>query len=242
MPQVLKLGLTSISYEDANGNQINEPGEEVTLNLEFRNFVPFVGDDEVTVTMTTEDPEITILTGTATVDIPPDGIFTIEDQFQFEVSEEATSHFASFTITFDSELEIVCGEEQIIEVLVAPAGIFIYEGEPNGQDYSGTYIKEILDQMGIYNTYSNTYPPTLLGFETAFLSHGNFGQQLSEGTMVTEEHSLICQEFLEDGGNLYIEAGGLFTGMQYFGYPNYSAMKQLFGVSSNQMVISRTSA
>ena len=92
------------------------------------------------------------------------------------VSEEATSHFASFTITFDSELEIVCGEEQIIEVLVAPAGIFIYEGELNGQDYSGTYIKNILDQMGIYNTYSNTYPPTLLGFETVFLSHGNFGQ------------------------------------------------------------------
>ena len=43
MPQVLKLGLNSISFEDANGNQINEPGEEVTLNMEFINFVPFVG-------------------------------------------------------------------------------------------------------------------------------------------------------------------------------------------------------
>ncbi len=237
MPQVLKLSLISISYEDANGNQINEPGEVVTLNLEFRNFVPFVGDDEATATMTTEDPEVNILIETATVDIPPDGIFTIEDQFQFVVSEEATSHFASFTITFDSESEIVCGKEQIVEVLVAPAGIFIYEGEPNGQDYSGTYVKDILDQMDIVNTYSNTYPQTLLGFETAFLSHGNFGQTLSEGTMITEEHSLICQEFLENGGNLYIEAGGLFTGMQYFAYPNYAAMKQLFGVSSNQLVL-----
>jgi len=236
LPQQLKIGLTSFTCLDANENQVNEPGEAVTLNLEFRNYVALVGDDEVTVTLTTEDPEITILNGTAIVGIPPDGIFAIEDQFQFMVSEAATSHFAGFTITFNSALEIVSGEEHSIEVLVAPSGIYIYEGVPNGRDYSGTYIKEILDQIDIHYTYSNTYPQTLLGFETAFLTHGNFGEALTEGTMIEPEHALICQEFMEEGGNLYIEAGGFFTGMEYFAYPNYASMMQLFGVSSNEFI------
>ncbi len=56
MPQILKLGLITTSYEDANGNQVNEPGEEVILNFEFRNYVPFVSDDQVTVTLSTDDP------------------------------------------------------------------------------------------------------------------------------------------------------------------------------------------
>ena len=237
LPQILKLELFSMNIDDANGNQINEPGEEVILNPTFRNFVQYAGDDQVIVTLSTEDEYITILNDTAIVDIPPDGFFTIENQFRFLVSEDATSHFAGFTITFDGDAEIVTGGEQFVEVLVAPSGIFVFEGEPNERDYSGTYIKGVLDQLGIPYTYSNTYPATLQGFDNVFLSHANFGETLSEGTIPTEEHTMICQEFLENGGNLYIEAGGMFTGMQYLGYPNYAAMKQLFGVSSNQIVM-----
>ncbi|MHC1777724.1 MAG: S8 family serine peptidase [Lentimicrobium sp.] len=237
LPQILKLGLLSMDIADANGNLINEPGEEVTLNPTFRNFVQYAGDDQVVVTLSTEDEYISILNDTAIVDIPPDGIFTIEDQFRFVVSEDATSHFAVFTITFDGDAEIVTGGEQFFEVLVAPSGIFVFEGEPNEQDYSGTYIKGVLGQLGIPYTYSNTFPATMLGFDHVFLSHGNFGATLSEGTMLTEDHVMICQHFMENGGNLYIEAGGMFTGMQYLGYPNYTAMKQLFGVSSNEIVM-----
>jgi serine protease len=40
MPQKLKLEMIASSYDDANGNNINEPGELVTLNLQFRNYVP----------------------------------------------------------------------------------------------------------------------------------------------------------------------------------------------------------
>ena len=93
MPQEFKLVLVEFDPQDTNGNQINEPGEEVTLNFEFRNFIPYVGEDNVTVNLETNDTEIIILDGSATINIPPDGFFTIEDQFQIQVSEDAGSHF-----------------------------------------------------------------------------------------------------------------------------------------------------
>ncbi len=239
MPQKLKLELIASSYVDANGNNINEPGEQVTLNLQFRNYVPYTGENGINVTLTSNDPEITILQATTTVDIPPDGIFSIENAFSFLVSEPATAHFAGFTLSFDAVAEIVYGAEINVDVLVAPSGVFVFEGVDGGRDYSGTFIRQVLEQLGIPYVYANAYPLTLMGFEHVFVSHANFGQNLSEGTMFSEEHSLICQEYLENGGNLYLEAGGAFMGMQYFAYSNFAAMKQLFGVSSNQMVLTQ---
>ncbi|MBK9356288.1 MAG: S8 family serine peptidase [Bacteroidales bacterium] len=236
-PQILELGFISMNIEDDNGNLVNEPGEEITLSPSFRNFSQYAGDNQVIATLSTDDDDVIILNGTVVVNIPPDGIFSIEDQFRFEVGEDATSHFVVFNITFDSDLEIVTGEVLNVEVLVAPSGTFIFEGEPNGQDYSGAYIKNVLDQLGIHNTYSNTYPATLEGFENVFLSQANTGELQLEGSTVTVDQALMIQEFLESGGHLYIESGGFFSGMQYYGYPNYLAMKQLFGVSSNSLVI-----
>ncbi len=238
MPQELKLELTGFFPQDENGNDINEPGEEVTLDFEFRNYVPFVGEDNAMVTIQTDDQSIIIIDGTATINIPPDGDFAIEDQFQIQVSEDAGSHFAQFTIHFETNAAVVYGQDIIVELLVAPSGIFIFEGEENGQDYSGSYFRTFLQHLGMDFTYSNTFPASLMGFETIFLSHGNFGETLAQGYMFTEEHALLCQEFLEQGGNLYVEMGGMFSGMLYFGFPNYAEMKQLFGVSNNPFPLS----
>ena len=201
LPQVLKLGLSSISYVDANGNQINEPGEEVTLNMEFYNSVPLLGDDDVTVTMTTEDPEITILVGTSIVDIPPDGFFTLDEPFQIQVNANASCHFADLTIHFESDLPIVVGQDITFTVLVAPSGTFVYEGLANGQDYSGTYIAGVLDQLGYEYTYSNSLH-SLLGFETVFLSFGNYE---SGATFMDNEMANAIIAYLEAGGYLYLE-------------------------------------
>jgi len=233
MPQEFKLDLISADPQDENGNDINEPGEEVTLNFEFRNYVPYVDENDVTVTIQSYDPEITILEGTAIIDIPPDGFFTIEEQFQIQVDEEAISHFVDFTIHFETTSPVVYGQDMNFKLLVAPSGIFVFEGEENGQDYSGSYIKIFLEHLGFETTYSNTYPATLRGFETVFLSHGNFGEALDHGYMFAEEHSLMFQEFLEDGGNMFVEMGTMIGAIDYGSYSNGSEIKALFGVQSN---------
>lgn len=231
MPQTLKLALTMMDPVDADGDSICEPGELVTLNLEFRNYVPYVGEDDVTVTIETDDPEITILNGSSTADIPPDGNFTTMEEFTLLVNENAGPHFTLLTIHFETEIPVVYGQDMEIQLMVAPSGIFIFEGKENFQDYSGTFIKNFLDHLGYEYTYANTYPHSLKGFETVFLSHANTGQNLDKGTLGTVEISLMMQEFMEYGGNLYLEINGLFSGMAYFGYPNLAEMMQLFGVS-----------
>jgi serine protease len=233
MPQKLKLEMIATSYVDANGNNVNEPGELVTLNLQFRNYAPYVGENGVTVTLSSDDPDVTIITGTALVNIPPDGLFDINNQFVFQVGENASSHFAEFTVTFDAVAEIVYGAETSFGVLIAPSGIFIFEGEANGRNYSGTFIRQVLDQLDIHYVYANEYPPTLMGFDHVFVSHANFGQNLNLGTMLTVQQAQMFQDFLQSGGNMFVDMSSMFGIMQYEVFPNFSQMKTLFGVANN---------
>lgn len=234
MPQVLKLGITDSYQEDENGNDINEAGEEVYLNFEFRNFIPFIGEDDVEITLLCNDPDIEILEGSATVNIPPDNFFTVENLFQIKVSEEAQSHFVTITIHFESSIPVVYGQDMEIHILVAPSGIFVFDGEYNKRDYSGSFITSTLERLGYDVTYSNVYPTTLKGFETVFTSHGNRGASWTAGYRIMEEHALLFQDFLENGGNLYVEMDRMFTRMYNQGYSSYAPLKQLFGVMGHE--------
>ena len=137
----------------------------------------------------------------------------------------------NLTFILNRDGPILMGEDMIFNVLVAPSGIFVFEGEENGQDYSGTLITGFLDHLGYDYTYANYYP-SLLGFETVFLSHGNFGENMDKGTEFTSSNALAVKEYLESGGNLYVEMGGMFYKMTYSQYPNIGAMKLLFGVNT----------
>lgn len=205
MPQELKLSLFEADPQDQNGNNIIEPGEEVTLNFEFRNHVPYIGEDNVTVSIQSDDPEITVLDGTAVINIPPDGLFTIEDQFLIQVSAEASSHFADITIHFDTNLPIVYGQDINFRLLVAPSGIFVYDGNDLQTDLSGWFIKELAADLGITQNYLTTpYSGSLDAFDAVFMSFGNYG-----GNYIPFESDLAvaAYNYLVNGGSLYIEGG-----------------------------------
>ena len=227
----LKLELLSVTPEDENGNGINEQGENVILSFDLRNYAQGLGAENVIVSISTDDPEINIVNGSCNVYIPSDSIFSVADQFQIQVGPNASSHVAELNLHFESDGPILMGEDMIFNVLVAPSGIFVFEGEENGQDYSGTLITGFLDHLGYDYTYANYYP-SLLGFETVFLSHGNFGQNMDKGTEFTSSNALAVKEYLESGGNLYAEMGGMFYKMTYSQYPNIGAMKLLFGINT----------
>jgi serine protease len=226
----LKLGLISLNTLDANGNGINEPGEKVTLNFDFHNYAQCYGADNVNVSIITEDPDISITNGTCTVSVPRDSSFSILDQLKIKVWANASCHFAALTLHFESDVQIAAGQDISFKVLVNPSGILVFEGEENGQDYSGTFIASFLDHLGYDYTYSNDIT-SLLGFETVFLSNGNFGQNLDKGTPFTQSNSQAIQDYLESGGNLYVEMGGMFYKMYNDNFPNKAAMKNLFGVN-----------
>jgi serine protease len=226
----LKLDLTSFNTADANGNEINEPGEIVTLNFDMHNYAPCYGADNVNFSLTTNDPDIAVINGTGTINIPPDSSFSILNQLQVQVSANASCHFADLALHFESDLQITMGQDIDLKLLVNPSGIFVFEGKENGQDYSGTFIAAFLDHLGYNYTYSNTYL-SLKGFETVFLSNGNSGQNLDKGTPFTQDNSTAVQHYLESGGKLYVEMGGMFYKMYNANYPNKVVLKHLFGVN-----------
>jgi PKD repeat protein len=227
----LKLELISVTTEDENGNSINEPGEIVTLSFNLFNHMPCYGSENVTASLLTDDPDIAIINGSNTVNIPPDSSFSIVNQLQIQVGANASCHFANLTLHFESEIPIPVGQDINFKVLVNPSGILVFEGEENGQDYSGKFITSFLDHLGYGYTYSNTYS-SLLGFETVFLSYRNSGENFDLGTPFTLKNFQAIQEYLESGGNLYVEAGGMFYEMVNVQYPNIAAMKPLFGLNS----------
>lgn len=227
----LKLSLVSVAPYDENGNQINEQGELIDIDFIIKNYMQTYAA-EATISITSSDPDIIIIDGDGSVYVPEDSIFAIIDQFQIQVATDATPHFAELNLHFESDLDIVVGQDLPFTLLIAPSGIFVFEGQENGQDYSGMYISGVLEALGYDYIYSTIMPPTLIGFETAFLSFGNGGENVDQGTNLTEEFYLIQQEYLEEGNDLYMEMGGMFMGADFFEIPNAEEIKDLFGVDS----------
>jgi hypothetical protein len=219
----LKLIIISENNEDANGNGINEPGEIVTLNFTLQNYGSCYGSENVNISITSEDTDITIISGTGNINIPPDSLFRIEDQLQMQVGVNASCHFAELTLHFESDIPIVAGQDINFTVLVHPSGILVFEGE-NGQDYSGTFIASYLDQLGYDYMYSNTFN-SLLGFQAVFLSFGNWN---AGSTPLDDQMASVVIDYLEAGGYVYLEGGDVFGWDQ----PDNADLLGSFGLTS----------
>jgi len=228
----MKLELLSVTPDDENGNNINEPGELVTLNVSLKNYAQGLNCENVVVNIFTQDPGIEMINGACMTTILSDTSFSINDQFQIQIAADATPDVAQCMLHFETECPILMGQDMAFNVLVAPSGIFVFEGEENAQDYSGTFIGGFLDHLGFDYCYAHSFP-ALMGFETAFLSFGNPGEDWDKGTPFTENQSLMMQEFLENGGNLYVEMGGMYYRMFAADFSNKMIMRQLFGVYSH---------
>ena len=133
-------------------------------------------------------------------------------------------HFADLNFHFESDLPITIGEDIILTVLVAPSGILVYEGKQNGQDFSGTFIADYLDQHGYNYTYSN-YFHSLLGFDAVFLSYGNY-ESLS--TILDNHMADAIIDYLDAGGYVYLEGGDVLGWDQ----ASNSYLLELFGLTS----------
>ena len=235
----LKLELASVTPADASGNGINEPGENVMLNFTLKNYAQGLDAENVIVSISSDNPEIIIINESSTLTIPSDTTFAIIDQFQIQITPDASPEIAKFSLHFETDSPVLMGQDMVFDVLVAPSGIFVHEGEANTQDYSGTFMGGFLDHLGYGYCYANSFP-SLLGFETAFLSFGNPGENLNKGTPFTENQSLLIQQYLESGGKIYLEMGGMFYKMFANLFPNRMVMKQLFGVYSfNGMIVEK---
>ncbi len=99
-------------------------------------------------------------------------------------------------------------EPQFI-VILNPGSILIWEGTENGSNYSGAFIHNYLQNNGKESVYltSRKFPDPLTGFDAVFLSFGNFGTTGATKTSFTNSNAEKVVEYLQSGGNLYLEGG-----------------------------------
>ena len=110
------------------------------------------------------------------------------------------------------------------------SGILVFEGVENGQDYSGTFIKNELEALNLEVNYANRFPSSLQGFEAVFVSLGNLGGSQSPGTVLVDENLDAILDYASNDGNIYIEGGSLMALLDYFSYSNRDSLWSAFGV------------
>ncbi|MDP8206983.1 MAG: PKD domain-containing protein [Candidatus Electryonea clarkiae] len=162
-------------------------------------------------------------------DFDGDGTTDSDDQNPTWTFDEPGFYSVSLTVS-DGENTNTLTIEDYISV---NEGIFVWEGEAFGRDYSGTYMSNFFQDNDQEIRYSNSFPSSMLGFDVVFLSFGNFGQYIDAGTFPEFYMGEAIAEYVMSGGYLYIECGTFFSGIQLGGYEDlYDDMIDLFGMSA----------
>ncbi len=137
----------------------------------------------------------------------------INDRDNIEQVLVAAPTAGDYLITIDHKGILTTGSQQfslVISGATFPARprVLVWDGDSTADDYSGGYIRDVL-QSGdsIEVDYRTTLPTDLSGYDAAFLSFGNSGAAGQGDTPFTGELAAIVRTCLEDGGRLYLEGG-----------------------------------
>jgi len=95
------------------------------------------------------------------------------------------------------------------DCVLANGGVLVWDAAPGERDYSGSFIRDELGTLGYPSyhapvTYASRFPGSLVGFDTVFLSFGNVA---SNKGILSDVRAAVLLEFLQQGGNLYLEGG-----------------------------------
>lgn len=114
--------------------------------------------------------------------------------------------------------------DSLIDYISVNAGAFVWEGIKDGRDNSGRFIYNFLKKNKIPCQYSRSseIPGSLIGYNSVFLSFGNG----FNATAFNNKMALSVQEYLQNGGNLYIEGADALSS-----YSQNSDFLSLFGLS-----------
>jgi len=108
--------------------------------------------------------------------------------------------------------------------------VLVWEGDSAGIDYSGVFIRDTLPVVGDMDvTYTTNFPSSFNGYESVFLSFGNYGAAMGKTTF-NSSMAAVVQGYLEGGGSLYLE-GGDALGEDLAGIDN-DTLLSLLGIES----------
>ncbi|MCH7859936.1 MAG: S8 family serine peptidase, partial [Candidatus Marinimicrobia bacterium] len=113
---------------------------------------------------------------------------------------------------------------------VLPA-VLVWDGDSTGVDYSGAFIRDILNEAGQVDVvYTSTFPSSMTGFDAVFLSFGNSGGG-QDHTFFDTSMAYVVQTYLEGSGGLYLE-GGDALGQAGFNQGANDSLHHLLGLAA----------
>ena len=203
LPDVeIRLGLIeNRGATDANGNLAVEPGETFSVNILLRNYSEYAATGNFT--LSTTNPNVSILSGTHNQYMPADAYFALEEVFNIYVLPSAISQFVTFTLNTTADYPVVAGANLSFSILINAGGIFVWEGIAGGRDMSGTFIKNTLQDLGYNCVYGTTFPTSFYSFDAIFLSFGAVGSNIVRFDKPYMFNALY--NYLISGGRVYIE-------------------------------------
>jgi PKD repeat protein len=231
--QELKMEMLGCKVTDSDNDGKLMSGDTGTISVTLRNYTHGVSTDAVHISISTDDSQIIVLNNNFTAAINSDRVYDFDEILQFTVSPDATSHAVALQLEIDADIPVIVNEPMIIPVVVNPHGFFVYEKMENGRDYSGSFIRQYLEDRGYEVTYSNYFPQSLLGYEATFISLGNLVfPKWNPGTYLTQEMTQVVVDYMMSGGKMYAEGGGLFIIPNWLEFSNAEMLENLFGLQT----------
>jgi PKD repeat protein len=136
----------------------------------------------------------------------------------------------SYTVSLTASDGIDTHTETKTGYISVNSGMFVWDGEENGSNYSGTFIKTFLQDSAYTVTFSTAadLPSSMIGFDAVFLSFGNYGSGGTTNTELTDANANAIIAYLQSGGKVYLEGGDSFG----FDQDDNPILLSLFGLSS----------
>jgi len=185
-----------------NADGIWDAGETVDLEISLMNFGEAA--EQVTATLTTSDPYVTIhQAGASYGDIATGGTVVNAAQPFIVEADPSTplGHDAEFTL----DLTHTGGAASTdFAVIVGKRHYLVWDPSPDTS--SGPVIHTTLAGLGYSGTYVQEFPTSGLDhFQTMWVSLGIYAENHTIGANTAEALAIV--DFLEDGGCVYLEGG-----------------------------------
>jgi hypothetical protein len=193
---------------DGDGDGNFEDGETVNLFLSLMNIGPLAS--EVSALLSSEDPDVSILTGEAHFqDIPLNGkVDNASVPFAFRVHPNIEAHYTTVSIEVTANGGAVSFQESI-EILIGKPDLLVvnddhlpptYSWEYDAEGYYRRALNDIGEPYHLWNTKTSDTPEGSLLQEYAIVI---WFTNVSE-TSITPEEQVSLQSYLDAGGGLII--------------------------------------
>ncbi|MCW9094394.1 MAG: S8 family serine peptidase, partial [Ignavibacteriaceae bacterium] len=226
--QELKINMMLLTNTLKRDTKYLYPNTVMSFSLRVQNYSHLVDANPLTISLTSNNPDVLIIDGEYTGFIAANSVAELLDEFQIQIAPNAITAIDTLTFNASANLPVVAGSVFEIYLIVNPSGALVWEGEENGQDYSGEYIKNYLTTHSYQHLYTTESILSFNGLDALFLSFGNFGSNGSTRTVFNDYQAAQIQEYLESGGKVYLE-GGDALGYDQVGN---SILLTLFGLAS----------